>query len=41
MPQARESLRALLDEDFDVLCLAHGAAVADDAKGAIRAALER
>jgi glyoxylase-like metal-dependent hydrolase (beta-lactamase superfamily II) len=40
-PQARETLRAILEEEFDVLCLAHGAPVTDDAKGAIRAALER
>jgi len=40
-PQARETLQALLAEDFDVLCLAHGATVTDDPKGAIRTALGR
>jgi glyoxylase-like metal-dependent hydrolase (beta-lactamase superfamily II) len=38
--EARRSVAKLLDLDFDVLCLAHGGAVTDDAKGAIRAALE-
>jgi glyoxylase-like metal-dependent hydrolase (beta-lactamase superfamily II) len=37
--QARESVAALLDLDFDVLCPGHGAPVTEDPKGAIRRAL--
>jgi glyoxylase-like metal-dependent hydrolase (beta-lactamase superfamily II) len=38
--EARRSVEKLLDLDFDVLCLAHGGAVTEDAKEAVRAALE-
>jgi glyoxylase-like metal-dependent hydrolase (beta-lactamase superfamily II) len=37
--EARRSVEKLLDLDFEVLCLAHGGAVTDDAKDALRAAL--
>jgi glyoxylase-like metal-dependent hydrolase (beta-lactamase superfamily II) len=37
--EARRSVEKLLDLDFDVLCLAHGGAVTDGAKDALRAAL--
>jgi glyoxylase-like metal-dependent hydrolase (beta-lactamase superfamily II) len=37
--QARRSVEKLLDLDFDVLCLAHGGAVTEDAKDAVRGAL--
>ena len=37
--EARRSVEKLLDLDFDVLCLAHGGAVTEDAKVAVRAAL--
>jgi glyoxylase-like metal-dependent hydrolase (beta-lactamase superfamily II) len=37
--QARESIRKLLELDFDVLCMGHGAPVTDDAQGAVRRAL--
>jgi hypothetical protein len=37
--EARRSVEKLLDLDFDVLCLAHGGAVTDGAKDAVRAAL--
>jgi hypothetical protein len=39
--QARETARRVLELDFDVLCVGHGSPVLDDAKGAIRALLER
>jgi glyoxylase-like metal-dependent hydrolase (beta-lactamase superfamily II) len=38
--EARRSVEKLLDLDFDVLCLTHGGAVTEDAKEAVRAALE-
>jgi glyoxylase-like metal-dependent hydrolase (beta-lactamase superfamily II) len=38
--QMRESLRKVLDLDFEVLCLGHGAPVTDDPKGVLRTALE-
>jgi glyoxylase-like metal-dependent hydrolase (beta-lactamase superfamily II) len=37
--EARRSVEKLLDLDFDVLCLAHGGAVTEGAKDAIRGAL--
>jgi glyoxylase-like metal-dependent hydrolase (beta-lactamase superfamily II) len=37
--QARRSVEKLLDLDFDVLCLAHGGAVTEGAKDAVRGAL--
>jgi Metallo-beta-lactamase superfamily len=37
--EARRSVEKLLDLDFDVLCLAHGGAVTEDAKEAVRSAL--
>jgi glyoxylase-like metal-dependent hydrolase (beta-lactamase superfamily II) len=37
--QARESVRKLLELDFEVLCMGHGAPVTDDARGAVRRAL--
>jgi glyoxylase-like metal-dependent hydrolase (beta-lactamase superfamily II) len=37
--QARRSVETLLDLDFDVLCLAHGGAVTEGAKDAVRDAL--
>jgi glyoxylase-like metal-dependent hydrolase (beta-lactamase superfamily II) len=37
--QARRSVEKLLDLDFDVLCLAHGGVVTEDAKDAVRDAL--
>jgi hypothetical protein len=37
--QARESVRKLLDHEFDVLCHGHGEAVVGGAKEAVRAAL--
>jgi glyoxylase-like metal-dependent hydrolase (beta-lactamase superfamily II) len=37
--EARRSVEKLLDLDFDVLCLAHGGAVTDGAKEAVRDAL--
>lgn len=37
--QARRSVEKLLELDFDVLCLAHGGAVSEDAKDAVRGAL--
>jgi glyoxylase-like metal-dependent hydrolase (beta-lactamase superfamily II) len=38
--EARRSVEKLLDLDFDVLCLAHGGAVTEGAKDAVRGALE-
>jgi glyoxylase-like metal-dependent hydrolase (beta-lactamase superfamily II) len=37
--EARRSVERLLELDFDVLCLAHGPAVTEGAKDAVRAAL--
>jgi glyoxylase-like metal-dependent hydrolase (beta-lactamase superfamily II) len=37
--EARRSVEKLLDLDFDVLCLAHGGAVTEGAKDAVRGAL--
>jgi glyoxylase-like metal-dependent hydrolase (beta-lactamase superfamily II) len=37
--EARRSVEKLLDLDFDVLCLAHGGVVTEDAKDAVRSAL--
>ena len=37
--QTRETVKALLDLDFDVLCTGHGPPVTDDPKSAIRALL--
>jgi glyoxylase-like metal-dependent hydrolase (beta-lactamase superfamily II) len=37
--EARRSVEKLLDLDFDVLCLAHGGAVREGAKDAVRGAL--
>jgi glyoxylase-like metal-dependent hydrolase (beta-lactamase superfamily II) len=37
--EARRSVEKLLDLDFDVLCLAHGSAVTEGAKDAVRGAL--
>ena len=37
--EARRSVEKLLDLDFDVMCLAHGGAVTDGAKDAVRDAL--
>ncbi len=37
--QARKSVERLLELEFDVLCLSHGAAVTEDPKAAIRRAL--
>jgi glyoxylase-like metal-dependent hydrolase (beta-lactamase superfamily II) len=37
--QARESVRKLLELDFEVLSMGHGAPVTDDARGAVRRAL--
>jgi glyoxylase-like metal-dependent hydrolase (beta-lactamase superfamily II) len=37
--EARRSVEKLLELDFDVLCLAHGPAVTEGAKDAVRAAL--
>jgi hypothetical protein len=37
--EARRSVERLLELDFDVLCLAHGHAVTDGAKDALRGAL--
>ena len=37
--EARRSVEKLLDLDFDVLCLAHGAAVTEGAKDAVRGAM--
>jgi hypothetical protein len=39
LEQAKRSVEQLLELDFEVLCLGHGAPVVDDPKGAIRAAL--
>jgi hypothetical protein len=39
--QTRRTVEGLLELDFAVLCLAHGAPLADDPKTAIRALLER
>jgi hypothetical protein len=39
--QTRETARRVLELDFDVLCVGHGAPVLDDPKGAIRALLAR
>ncbi len=39
--QARQTAERLLDLDFTVLCLGHGAPVTDNPKAAIREALER
>jgi glyoxylase-like metal-dependent hydrolase (beta-lactamase superfamily II) len=38
--EARRSIRTLLDLPFSILCLAHGAPLAEDPKGAIRKLLE-
>jgi hypothetical protein len=40
-PATRRSVERLLELDFDVLCLNHGAPVADDPHAAIRELLER
>ncbi|HXV95931.1 MAG TPA: hypothetical protein VD695_05230 [Gaiellaceae bacterium] len=40
-PQTRRTVEALLDLDFDVLCLDHGSAVTEDPKAEIRALLAR
>jgi hypothetical protein len=37
--EARRSVEKLLELDFEVLCLAHGGAVTNDAKAAVRGAL--
>jgi hypothetical protein len=37
--EARRSVEKLLEFDFDVLCLAHGGAVTERAKDAVRDAL--
>jgi glyoxylase-like metal-dependent hydrolase (beta-lactamase superfamily II) len=37
--EARRSVEKLLDLDFGVLCLAHGGAITEDAKDAVRGAL--
>ena len=39
--EQRRSVEKLLDLEFRVLCTGHGGAVTEDAKGAIRAALEQ
>jgi hypothetical protein len=39
--QTRRTVEGLLDLDFDVLCLDHGSAIADDPKAEIRALLAR
>jgi hypothetical protein len=39
--QARQTAEGLLDVDFAVLCLGHGAPVTDDPRAAIREALDR
>ena len=39
--EQRRSVEKLLDLDFRVLCTGHGGAVTEDAKGAVRAALEQ
>ena len=39
--QTRRTVEGLLDLDFDVLCLDHGRAIADDPKAEIRALLAR
>jgi hypothetical protein len=39
--QTRRTVESLLDVPFDVLCLAHGAPIAEDPKGAIRGLLDR
>jgi hypothetical protein len=40
-PQTRRTVEALLDVDFDVLCLDHGSAITSDPKAEIRALLAR
>ena len=40
-PQTRRTVEALLDVDFDVLCLDHGSAITSDPKEEIRALLAR
>jgi glyoxylase-like metal-dependent hydrolase (beta-lactamase superfamily II) len=39
--ETRRSVERLLDLDFEILCLAHGAPIADDPKTAIRNLLQR
>jgi glyoxylase-like metal-dependent hydrolase (beta-lactamase superfamily II) len=39
--EQRRTVEKLLDLDFRILCTGHGGAVTEDAKGAIRAALEQ
>jgi glyoxylase-like metal-dependent hydrolase (beta-lactamase superfamily II) len=40
-PQTRRTVEGLLELDFEVLCLDHGSAIADDPKAEIRALLAR
>ena len=40
-PRTRRTVEGLLDLDFDVLCLDHGSAIADDPKAEIRSLLAR